>query len=1832
MQKITFHCQYIALFLFFWIMLCQISPAYAKPSKGKERAKALVALLGEMEEREKIVPDSFFSDVELLRTEIAQETDSVAKSVYRAALAHLLSLNMFRSQARQHQTASHPDSLKEWSQEDYRYHIAKLYSQSLSDMELLHATSTSEWLPLLKIGNEENVFGRDMLSVIWHSLESDLAQTFRAKANTPDYADLIAFYHAKGLREAEVLLVLDSLYATTYSPSEQRETLLALRDRFCDTPACALVYLRLSECDNPSILNGEDAQNRLKEEQLQWAAEGLRLYPAFSKKALLEDRVRWLQRPQLQGGFNRMYYPESLVSTPLYVANMKQAVFRIYQLPPDFKCTEDHMTYSAQVVKAGRLLKTIRHRFESRKPSETWTDTLHWKTPGYGNYAIVMEGKTEAALSRKMESEVAFFDVSSLACLSTYLPDGMLRIHAVDAQSGEPRKNVVVDFYTENKGKEVLLTRRNTDSYGRADLKAASSYHRNSLKVRLSYGNDNASAPVPVSVNLYQDPMQADSVRYLRIFTDRSIYRPGQKVYVAALAYKQKDWGARVETGRKYTLMFYDANRQLLHQNELRTDAYGVLSDTLVLPESGLPGEYMIRIGAQMAWIKVEEYRRPTFRVEVEELPEYQFTDDSVTVKGRAITFSGVPLRNARVTGVAKWRGSHWWRNYYASSSETVDTVYTDHEGRFAVRVPVQKDVEKMKWGQWLSVTVDVLNQQGETQQGEAQMHFCSEPLRLFADVEEMQDKSRLSEWRFNLLSSVEKQIEAPISCRLVSEKATHAFVVQSGSSRVPEELRELPSGKYMLYAKAKVGTDSVRYQKRIVLFGDEDSRPVLDTALWVYAPVDTFDVKKPARIRMGTALKKGWLHVLLVAGGKVVSDSTLFLSDSLVTWDIPYKEEYNHGARCVVTLFQGGKMYSHTSSLLLRRPDTRLRFRWDVFRNLTRPGAKEEWRLSLFRPDGAPAQANVLLSLYDASLSALAPHSLNLSLSRPHHIASVRIFGSTGFSGNSNRADLLMEIKRSKVQDYVFTTLNEALFPSFARAETFATGKFVQARSTMAPAKMAAAGLGQVMEDSNTTLETDESEEALSNEGLPSMENFRENMQELAFFAPQLRTDSNGQASISFTLPESMTAWRMTGFAHTPDLYVTGIEETVVAQKELMAELYLPRFLRIGDKTELAASIRNISQKPQHGTAIWELLDAETEKVLSTLSFSFSLAANSDTTYRISVEADAMHTLLVVQWKASSEAGSDGERRVLPVLSDRQLVTTTQAIQLDGPQNRRIDLQSLFPKNAEDRSLTVEYTSQPIWLALQSLPSLAAPRKQDVLSLSAAYYAGVLAQYVMQRNAEVGETIQKWAQTGKKESTLYENQQLASILMHETPWVMQAYDEAERKERLQLLFQTEGHLQRAMSHLSALKALQQSDGSFSWYPGMKGSPYLTGEVVFLLTRLQRMTQDMVPDAATETAAALQHRAIAFIRQQVHNEVLRAKEKPDLYQMSLQSRQYLYAVADETLTGEAKKDVQFLLSHLQQHASRYQLEDRAFAAILLHLYGQSKKAKELLPELRLLLQHSDGIYLAYPSGTFVSIDRKIQRHVLLMETFARLAPEDTVLLMGMQQWLLEQKRTQEWEQPIQTADAVYALMQTGDLTVTGVETVDEIRVSGLKIASGQKENQACLGTMRQSFAEPLLPKHLTFHKQTKGSSWGAIYAQYTTAAKEVQAQGTGLTLRRELSSTDLYSGQRIQVRYVLTVHRDYEFVRLNMPRISGAEPEVQQSGYRWKNGLGYYCAIHDTGTEYFFDSLPKGTYVLEEDWLVSRAGTFQWAPAQIQCLYAPAYQARTQGTELIVKP
>ena len=953
-----------------------------------------------------------------------------------------------------------------------------------------------------------------------------------------------------------------------------------------------------------------------------------------------------------------------------------------------------------------------------------------------------------------------------------------------------------------------------------------------------------------------------------------------------------------------------------------------------------------------------------------------------------------------------------------------------------------------------------------------------------------------------------------------------------------------------------------------------------VDSTFLVRCVSDTFSLARPGRIEVTTNLRDVYLHYTLAAAGKVWVDTMVCLSNETKAFDIPYRPDYDQSVTASFCFAQHERMFTDSRTLYLAQPDKQLRMRWDTFRDLLQPGQKEEWRLTLLNPDGTPAKANVMMAMYDASLDYFGRHDWHFGFYRGHRTYGVPFHVDwRGQSGVNAMANYYQKTKKERALSLSY--INPELFEVGAYTRAMGRGPILYkaAANTMMVASAAPMAATEESADMGSAAMMREAKVATTNDGVEQAEEeveeeetvavpMRENFDETAFFYPQLRTNKDGQASISLTLPESLTSWSLMGIAHTADLNYLNIREQVTARKDLMALLYLPRFLRPGDEAMLSATIRNVSDEVQSGRGTLQVLDAKTERVLKTWKTNFRLESKRDTALTfgyVSPDED-----IIVRWAVEGTTCSDGEQRLLPVMPATMHVTNTIAITAYDPSVQNIDLSNLFPKGVTDRKLTLEYTTHPEQYALQALPPLAKAKRCDVLSLSAAYYAGVLGKALGVEMPDSTET-----------------------------------------------------------YLSRIRELQDADGGFRWYPSMPTSPYLTREVSYLLTRLRMLTGEGV-------ASQVNERAVHYL----------LKQRIDSTYLSTADLRNLYIVqyAGVRLSKEEQKKVDYLLKLAKREdVEEDGYERQALLAIVLKQAGADRKARKCVNEFRRYIVSSPqrGSYIEFPKGSFTSIDRKLHIHVQLMEALWRMNSQDT-LLRGMRRYLLQQKRTQEWSTPVNSANAVFALMNNSGLSGDSGKSPKDL----LSITRQQSPVQNftaqddTLGYLRDSMeiTENTLPIRLRLHKLSKGESWGGVFADFEQRFDAVGASTEGLSVRAEYPK-DMKRGNRYRVRYYISADRDYEYVTLVLPRPAATEPVDQRSGYRWNvgstmgwsGGLGFYRQVHDATTELNFCQIPRGDYLIEEDLYVEREGTYHSGVSVIRCEYAEEFQGHSEDMVVRVK-
>lgn len=1407
----------------------------------------LAQLLNECLRREQITPDSVYYNIAVLERYREQQTEPGARAIVTAALARMYSERAYLAQTESRETASHPDSLKQWTSQEWQQRSLNLFCEALQDLNVLHFEQTKDWLPLVSRGKDENVFGRSMLYVVWHSMHISLPWYMTEKEPLLSLQRLSDYYKSRGLDDAVVWL----------------------------------------EC--------EQKEN-------------------FPPK----------NNPMMAGFMGKDIYPGKPIDVELRLKNMQEASLRIYAINDTLGM--DDADFCRKVLKTGKLVRDIRHILKEKADTILWMDTVRVEGLPQGHYAMIMDGKTKARLAKKPELAETEFWVKRQKLFGLSMPDGKMRLWKVDAMSGAPMDTLEWDT---------------------------------------------------VGTSNYFQYAGVDSVtkRVVKIYTDRPIYRPGQTVHIGGVSFSCKVWEAEVDENRAVTIKILDADRKKISEETVYTDDFGVFDYDFVIPESCKLGSFRVSVANTTRSFRVEEYKRPEFFITMDEAADGSSLQPGVqkeiTISGQLIRYNGAPLSGARITATAE-RGYCW--KLSDKKTFVLDTLQTDFEGRFSYTVKVDTTFSD-EWRRYsrLNVCINALSPTGETLSARSSY-------RLFVDP--------------------------------------------------PQPVVENPWAKK------------------------------IDGEVYLY-------------------------HTL-ITGRDVLTDTMFIMKDTLFLPEIPYEERF--GQRAIVSFMyaKDGNFYRKEYYVDKPLPKDTLQYRWETFRDKVQPGAHENWTLTITKKDGTPVRANVMATLYDASLNALSSLSWKMSVPRAHATPYMTVAEWGDFNdGRYQYLSYMMQPWYTKVRDKSFSYFNETYF--LPRYERYHDG-IMYLSNVKVRGKSAATGNAKVstMAFSNGIIAGTQ-EQAVAEEE-PSVQ-MREDFSESAFFLPKLRTDENGKVVLSFTMPESLTTWNLKFLAHTKQLESIVGEENIIAQKKLMTQLHLPRYLRQEDKVWVTASVVNISETKSSGNATFVVKDVHSGTILVKKQVTFDLDSKTDTIYRFQVEAGKSEELMC-QFVASSKECSDGEQRMLNVVSPWEKLISSTALTLKPGEKKEIKLEELFPAGAINKKVIVEKTVNPIWVALDALPHMSLPVTDNAISLTQTYFAESL--------------IKMMPALMPAADTLFKNRQV--------------------------------HYSREFC-ISKIAAMQRADGSFSWYKGMGPSEWVTGSVVKILARLRMLENGKNHDEAAFQADIIYSKAEQWLK----DKKITVFEKP--------TRQ----VADSII--------------------------------------------ELLP-------HADGYYLASPGGWKTSVDERVMRNVEALEIIERIYPEKTELAHAIRSWILNQKRTEGWNNPMACVEAVYALLKNGDFTDLEYQRPferDTVVAWGYPIA---------------------------FQNDGRLDMWAAVYAQYELPVDKVQETSTGLRVERSSRYGEQKIGEELPIRVVITADRNYEYVHLTIPRSAAVESKVKLSGYGYKDGLSFYREIREQSTEYYIESLPQGTYVLEDNQIVEREGEVSSGIAKIECLYAPEFRAHTTDEKL----
>lgn len=1595
-------------------------------------------------------------------------------------------------------------------------------------------------------------------------------------------------------------------------------------------------------------------------ERLRIVREGIAGYPRYEGINQLKNIEKEILNASLSLEIATAY-PGEQQSVKVNYKNLTGITLQLYKvnLPVTSAVLQNRTTHFES-----KYARLQREEHFSLKPTTDYlnVDTpLTIQAPQAGIYFLkaVPDGK-------KGVSDGTLMNVTALKTIYRPLPDGTLELVVVDAVSGQPVSEAEVTIYTEKGGGYSPQQTYQADKQGTLKLDFLNS---NKYWYNAHTAADNA---MPI-LNLWKnDYYYKESKRkeVLQLFTDRSIYRPGQTVYVSGLAYEMEKDSTRVLADKKYTVSLYDANNNETGKVEVRTNGFGSFSGQFVLPSPCLTGYFSLRAADTSVSFKVEEYKRPTFDVTFEPVKvEYQ-VGDSIEVVGMAKTFAGAPVQNARVHYNISRSYAWVWRFMGRGSARWEGEAMTDADGKFSVPVHFEIDSDRREsplWYYTYNIQADVTDGAGETQQANLSLPLGSTSMVLNMDnLPDNLVKEKKLEIKLTAMNLSGEPVDTPVTYQVVEmeeqkdgqEKEGRKVLtgtVEANKSFVPEAIYALPSGNYRLKLSAKdtQGRECTA-SKNFLLFSLNDKRPPFVITDWFYQDGLEFDAASPATVYIGSSEKNVYLLYDVFAGNKRLESKRIELSDSVVSFRFPYKKEYGDGILVSMAFVKDGRLYSHNARIMKPAPEKKLQLKWTTFRDKLRPGQQEEWKLTVLYPDGSPAEAEMLATMYDASLDKIySAHKLDFGVDF-HYVVPLTYWNTSYMRNAYLYVDFPLKRLRAVPLEY-----SELIIPSTGRMEAMVVGYGGSPRATLAGAlkirgrSAANAVMNQeavtdmVLQEEMVETSAQEKVEMGSSEELAETGDIqiRENFAETAFFYPQLRTNEKGEVSISFVLPESLTRWKFMGLAHTRNVDYGKIEATATASKEFMLQPNMPRFVRVGDKANIAASLMNLSDKGVKGTVRMELFNPETEKVFYSQKQKFDVKGGETGHVNFTFEVGDKYAVMACRMVADGDTFSDGEQRYIPVLTDKQWVTETVPLNVNGEGAHTFSLENLFNKHsktASEQRLTVEFTAHPAWYAVQALPVVAHPQNEDALSWATAYYAHSLAAYIVKENPRIKQVFDSWkAQGGTKEtfmSNLQKNQELKNILLAETPWLAEATNEAEQKQRIATLFDLNTMNSQLAVSVEKLGELQNADGAWSWYKGMQGSRYVTTQVMEMLVRLNALTHQ---DADSRMQPMIQ-KGFEYLGKQAAEEYKSMKEAEKKGAVGIrpseQVLRYLYICALDGKAPVDEKVNRYFIDKLSGEGKELTIYGKALGAIILQQAGKVAEARLFMQSLMEYSVVTDemGRYFDTPKARYSWFSYKIPTEVAAMEAIQRIT-KDTKAIDEMKRWLLKQKQTQTWETPIATADAVYALMATGASDLLA-------NTGGVEITLGKEVIRTpaddAIGYIKKTVSGDVMNiKKVRVDKEGTGMGWGAVYAQYLESMDQIGEQGNGLSVSRQLykgdealnESAPLKVGDKITVRLTVKADRDMDFVQIKDDRAACMEPLQAVSGFRWGNGLGYYQATKDASTQFFIDQMRKGTYVIEYQVYVNRTGEYQAGIATVQSAYAPEFGGHTGGYRVMVE-
>ncbi|XVJ66313.1 MAG: TonB-dependent receptor plug domain-containing protein [Lacibacter sp.] len=2033
----------------------QVQTIYTAAQKEKNDAQLIKALIFRINLQQQKEEDADLLSIQQLEKEIRIAKEP-AKSILTNLLAETywqyLQNNRWKFYNRTNTVQFQKNDISTWTVDDLHQRIATLYLQSLTQEKLLKQTRLDKLDPILEKGNVRHLrptlfdllahraldyFENDerTISKPADAFELNSASAFDPAADfinrkfpTADssslhhkalllYQQLIRFHLNDQKPDALIDVDLRRIefvnrFSTHENKDEQyRLALNHLIKQYNNQPVISQAVYLLAK-DYTDFAATYDFTQHKTEDDLNprwYYKKALELCnTVINQKEKTEGKVncnnliREIKNKEVTLQTEKVNLPNQPFRSLLTYRNTPVLYFRIIPVTktPDEETERENYWEAAYWNKLAKLKPVQQFQYNMPATEDYQVHKAEIKIPSLpvGTYLIIASANEEFTTAENILS-AQYVHVSALA----WIYNGQ-DFFVLNRETGKPIQQANVQIwkqaYNYNDSKYELtkgaLYKTNANGYFRfagdktsEQYRLDVSYEKDRLFLDDGFYNYNWRGEETI-----QDELKN---RKAFLFSDRSIYRPGQTVYFKGIVITNDapTGKPKVVSNYKTTLYLYDANYQKIDSIKVSTNEFGSYTGNFQLPQGGLNGQFFIKdetIQSQL-YFSVEEYKRPKFYVEYPVLKGTYKVGDEIKVTGNAKAYAGNNIDNANVKYrvvreprlLYPWLCWKWGWPPTESQEIAHGETTTKADGSFEIiftAIPDKKVRKELEPVFDYKVIADVTDLNGETRTGETTVSIGYKSLFLEIDLplgETMMADSlkQISISTKNSMGAFEKanvtvsfyQLETPkrlIRDRYWEQPDQFLMNEQEYISNFPyDEYKDetkkenwkrgekvfertdssLESGKFNIenkkfapgwYAIEAITKDKNDKEVKNIAFiqlTEANEQPAVPTYVWDAARTTTKEPGQTASYRFGSSANDLFV---IEQQEKEFSKEPVYaffnISNQQKEFTHTVTENNRGGFGSVFSFVKHNRFYNTTRFVNVPYSNKELKITFETYRNKTLPGSAEEWKVTISGSKGEKAAAELLTSMYDASLDQFKPHgwykpNLYGSNSLRNNwmkggFGSIPTFGqefeSSKYETYEKQYDELLSLDGftygnmkplqgrapgiqmkaaadSKLEEVVVTSA--AGEPGAAtnlkiRGNTSLTGNLdaliVIDGVIMTMEEYQRLNPGDILEvnvlkgDAATSIYGSRASNGVilikTKKGAPVQEpvKVRKNFSETAFFFPQLQTDSNGNVIVKFTMPESLTKWKWQLLSHTKDASFGIAQQEIVTQKELMVQPFAPRFLREGDRFLFTAKITNLTDKEITGNSQLQFLNASTLQPVDawfqnlTPFQYFTVAAGQSTVVSFQSEVPYnFNEAITYRIVAKANDKSDGEEMTLPVLTNRMLVTESLPLNMRGDGTKNFSFTKLLNSNSptlQHHRFTVEFTSNPVWYAVQALPYMMEYPYECAEQTWNRFYANALAYHIVSKMPRIKAVMEQWKtkDTSALLSNLQKNEELKAVLLAETPWVLQAKNEEQQKKNIALLFDMVRMSKELEKALNQLLQMQSTNGGFVWFKGGPDDRYITQYIVTGIGHLQKL--NALPAASEKTINTILAKAIPYLDNKLkedHEWLKKQKVKLNQNNISYTQIQYLYMRSMLQQLPQTR-GTEAAFTYYSAQGKQYWLQQSRYMqgmlALTLHRNKDAATANAIVKSLRenALMHEEMGMYWKEFNSGYYWYQAPVEAQALMIEVFHE-AAKDAKAVSDLQTWLLKQKQVQNWKTTIATAEACYALLLQGT-NVLEQETFVEVKAGMHTFSSATEKTEAGTGYFKRSVDGSLLTPQMgnitvkIINNKTQEPknnsqlpSWSAAYWQYFENLDKITSAETPLKLQKKYfverntakgpvltpveEGTELKVGDKLKVRIELRVDRNMEYVHMKDMRASCMEPVNVLSTYKWQDGLGYYESTKDASTNFFFDRLPKGTYVFEYPLFITHAGTYSAGITTIQSMYAPEFTSHSEGVRVRVK-